>query len=276
MTGVYRLADLNIGVESQFEAVHEMCRGYRAEVGPGFRLQAMASAPDFGMLARSAAQQGVNPLDFAVSTTPADIEFERAKSAAEDRAEGHAVREYKDPYLETLAVYRKIAERLPEYGGFLIHGSCIAVDGQAYLFTAKSGTGKSTHARLWMRLLGEKAQYINDDKPLVRFRDGVPLIYGTPWDGKHHLSANASAPLRAVCILERSAENHIKKISAAEAYPMLVQQTYRPADPLALAKTLQLLDRLAKCVSFYRLGCNMEPQAAEVSYAAMRGANHET
>ncbi len=242
------MADLNIGVESQFEAVHEMCRGYRTEVGP----------------------------DFAVSTTPADIEFERAKSAAEDRAEGHAVREYKDPYLETLAVYRKIAERLPEYGGFLIHGSCIAVDGQAYLFTAKSGTGKSTHARLWMRLLGEKAQYINDDKPLVRFRDGVPLIYGTPWDGKHHLSTNMSAPLRAVCILERAAENHIEKISAAEAYPMLVQQTYRPADPLALAKTLQLLDALGKAVSFYRLGCNMEPQAAEVSFAAMRGAYHET
>ena len=175
---------------------------------------------------------------------------------------------YSDAYLETLAVYRKIAERMPAYDTFLFHGSAIAVDGAAYIFTAKSGTGKSTHARLWREMLGERAVMVNDDKPLIRVHpDGAATVYGTPWDGKHHLSSNIAVPVRAICILERAQENRIREISKAEALPMLLQQTYRPADPAALAKTLTLIDRLK--VKLYRLGCNMEKEAAEVSYNAM-------
>ena len=84
-----------------------------------------------------------------------------------------------DDYLETLAVCRKIAERMPEYDTFLFHGSCIAVDGVGYLFTAKSGTGKSTHTRLWRELLDNRATMVNDDKPLIRIADDGLVIYGT-------------------------------------------------------------------------------------------------
>ncbi len=241
MRGIYRLAEKNIGVTTSFEAVHDLCIGYRSVGSP----------------------------DFSVLTTQADIDFEREKSAREDEIEGIPVRHFSDAYLETLAVYRKVAERMPDYDTVLFHGSCVAVDGAGYIFTAKSGTGKSTHVCLWRELLGGRAIMVNDDKPLIRVNADGAIVYGTPWDGKHRLSNNIAVSLRAICILERAEENHIVQITKSEALPMLIQQAYRPADPAALAKTLALIDRLD--VRFYRLSCNMDISAAELSYNTMKG-----
>ena len=93
-------------------------------------------------------------------------------------------------------------------------------------------------------------------------------MYGTPWDGKHRLSRNMAAPLRAICVLSRSPENRIRRIGKTEALPTLIQQTYRPFDPEALGETLTLIDRLD--IPFYRLNCNMDPSAAKLAYAAMK------
>lgn len=242
MTGTYRIGGRRIAIQSLFSRVHNYCQDYACE----------------------------GAADLTVSVTRADIDYERERSAREDRAEGRVVREYPDAYLEELAVYRKIAEWMPGRDTFLFHGSAIAVDGVTYLFTAKSGTGKSTHARLWRELLGERAEMVNDDKPLIRVTEtGEAVVYGTPWNGKHRLGSNISVPLKAICVLERSAENHIGKIDRAEALPTLLQQAYRPADPAALAKTLALIDRMK--VEYYRLGCNMEIGAAELAYNTMKG-----
>ena len=170
-----------------------------------------------------------------------------------------------------IAVYRKIAEQMPSFDTVLMHGSCVAVDGEGYLFSAKSGTGKSTHTRLWREVFGDRAVMINDDKPLIRIADGGAVIYGTPWNGKHHLGTNCGVPLRAICLLERAEQNCIRRITAAEAYPYLVQQIYRPADAAAMRKTVQLIDRLSGSVALWRLGCNMDPEAARVAYQAMKG-----
>ena len=104
------------------------------------------------------------PASFEVAVTPADIAFEREKNDREAAVEGHAPGNFSDEYLETLALYRKIVERLLEWDTLLFHGSCISVDSKAYLFTAKSGTGKSTHTQLWKKWFGERAVFINDDK----------------------------------------------------------------------------------------------------------------
>ena len=111
--------------------------------------------------------------------------------------------------METLAVYRKIADQMLSYDTLLFHGSVVAVDETGYLFTAKSGTGKSPHARLWREYLGERAVMVNDDKPLLQITKNGVIAYGTPWDGKHHLSSNIAVPLKAICILTRASENHI-------------------------------------------------------------------
>ena len=208
--------------------------------------------------------------DFSVSVTSGDIAFEREKSAREDALEGVPTRHFSDEYLETLAVYRKIAERMPAYGTILFHGSVVAVDGEGYLFTAKSGTGKSTHTRFWREKFGPRAVMVNDDKPLLQIREDGVWACGTPWDGKHRLSTNTAVPLKGICILERAEENHIEAISAKEALPMLLQQSYRPGDPAGVARLLALLDKLAGKTRFYRLGCNLDPEAARAAYEGMQ------
>ena len=148
------------------------------------------------------------------------------------------------------------------------------MDGYGYLFTAKSGTGKSTHTRLWREYLGDRAVMVNDDKPLIRVGEQV-TVFGTPYNGKHRLGENIAVPLRAVCILTRDTENHIERITKADAYAMLVQQVYRPQDAAQMAKTLQLVDRMAEQTALYRLGCNMDISAARVAYEGMRGGKEK-
>lgn len=211
------------------------------------------------------------PAEVVIRIENADIAFERERSKKEAEREGSPVMEYSDAYLETLAVYRKIAERLPLLDTLLFHGSVIAVDGMGYLFTAKSGTGKSTHTGLWRELFGNRAVMVNDDKPLLKVTKDRVIAYGTPWDGKHRLSTNISVPLKAVCILTRDKVNHIEEIEPREAYQMLLQQTYRPMDKASMVQTLRLIDGMMKNTRFYRLGCNMNPEAAKVAFEGMNG-----
>jgi hypothetical protein len=197
--------------------------------------------------------------DFSVSVTDEEIA----------REAGRGTETYPEQYLESLAIYRRICHEALAYDTFLFHGSALSCDGAGYLFTAPSGTGKSTHARLWREVYGARVQMINDDKPLLRLgADGV-RVCGTPWDGKHHLSTNVEVPLRAICILTRGKDNAIERISRAEAYPYLLAQTYRPQDPGDLARTLTLLDRVAAGVRLYRLTCTPSPEAAVVAGNAM-------
>ena len=179
------------------------------------------------------------------------------------------MRTWGEAYLEELAVYRQIAERMPAYDTFLFHGSAVSVDGLGYLFAAKSGTGKSTHARLWEELLGDRLAYVNDDKPLIRVTAEAALVYGTPYDGKHRRSTDTAVPLRAVCFLRQGAENVIREIDARTAFPRLLQQTYCPQDREALRRTMGLLQALTERVRFYELACNMDQGAARVAYEAM-------
>mgnify|MGYP004459959835 FL=1 len=241
MKSTYRLAGHAIKIESLYSQVHTLCAAYRVE----------------------------DDAEYCITTAPADIAYERQRSARADELEGVAVREHADPYLETLAVYRKLAQLLVQDDILLMHGAVVAVDGQAYLFTAKSGTGKTTHTRLWMQQFGDRAVMVNGDKPLLHVTNTGVTVYGTPWDGKEHLSRNIACPLKAVCILSRSETNHIERISPKEALTMLCQQSYRPAQPAALRKTLALVDLLSSNVPLYKLGCNMEPEAALVAYHGM-------
>ncbi|MBR1383517.1 MAG: hypothetical protein IJ555_06875 [Ruminococcus sp.] len=242
ITRKYKIADKVVEVNSIYDEVHEYCAEYLTD----------------------------DQADYSVTTTQADIDYEREKSAREDEIEGIPVRQFSDSYLEELAVYRKIAKKMLDYDTILFHGSVVAVDGVGYLFTAKSGTGKSTHTRLWREYFGNRAVMVNDDKPLLKITDSGVTAYGTPYNGKHRLGTNTSVPLKAICILTRSAENHIEPITRERAYTILLQQVYRPADMLKMAKTLDLVDRLADSVKLYRLGCNMEISAAQVAYEAMQ------
>ena len=213
--------------------------------------------------------------DFSVSVSEQDIAAESAKSDEERRLEGLSPYQYPPEYLETLAIYRKIAEGLVNFGIILFHGSAISVDGEAYIFTAKSGTGKSTHTRLWRQLHGDRAVMVNDDKPLIAIKDGEAVVYGTPWNGKHGLGTNISAPIKAICILERAEKNNIKRESVRNIFGQIFSQTYRFSNPMGMKKTLEILEGMMNIVPVYRLGCNMNIEAAEVAYNGMRGHKNE-
>lgn len=196
--------------------------------------------------------------DFSVSVTEEEI-----------RREGEADGCLALGYLETLALYRKISERVLETGRFLFHGSVLSFDGQGVLFTAPSGTGKSTHAALWRRLWGDRVTMVNDDKPLLTVGETCVFASGTPWDGKHRLSENITVPLRAIVLLSRGETNEIAPIGSGVVYPRLLGQTYRPAEPTLLARTLELLDRALARTSLYALRCTPEPEAAVVAHRAI-------
>lgn len=198
-----------------------------------------------------------------------DVEKEQIRADETNRKEGTDCH-YTDGYLETLAVYRKICDYLAGKNVILFHSSAIETDGEAYLFTAPSGTGKSTHARLWREYLGDRAKMINDDKPLIKITADRAFVYGTPWDGKHRLSRNVSVPVKAVCFLERGSNNVIEKVNEG-IIPGLFAQTYRPEGKENLATVLNSVIKLTSLAEFYRLKCNMEPEAARVAYEAMSG-----
>ena len=212
--------------------------------------------------------------DLSVEISKEDIDYERDKSHREDIAQGIDIRDFKDDYLETLAVYRKIAEWMPQVNTVLFHGSVIVMDGKGYIFTAKSGTGKSTHARLWCDLYGDRVVIVNDDKPLIRVEESKITAHGTPWDGKHRLSTNTSVPVTGICILHRADENRIERANSKDIYPMFVQQVYRPSNKESMLKTFDLLDRILEQIPVYDLYCNMDIDAARVAYEGMNKEQH--
>ena len=172
-----------------------------------------------------------------------------------------------DGYYEALAIQRKVSHALLNRDILLFHGSALSMDGKGYIFAAPSGTGKSTHARLWRDRYGERVTMINDDKPFLKIADGGVTVYGSPWDGKHRLSTNTAAPLKAIALIERAEQNSIERIEPADAVTALIQQAYREED---ISRIFPLVLRLAELVPVYRLRCNMEPEAAEVAYEGMQ------
>ena len=180
---------------------------------------------------------------------------------------------FPDAYLESLALFRKLGDYiLNNAKGMIFHASAVAINGEAYLFTAPSGTGKSTHARLWKEMLGDKMVYINDDKPIIRFIDGDFFVYGTPWNGKHRLDTNGKAKIKAICKISQAKENSISEISPAEMLMVILNQTVRPTEITQMDKLLSLIDKLLTSVKLYSLGCNISREAAELSYETMSGA----
>lgn len=204
----------------------------------------------------------------SIGITEQDIINERKKVIDECAYEGVIYPEYSKEQLENTAVYRKIANELPLFDAFVFHGSAVAVDNNAYLFTAKSGTGKTTHTNLWLKNI--KGSYVvNGDKPIIRIINEKPFVCGTPWMGKEGFGCNKIVPLNAICFLSRAKENSIEATNFAEVLPNLIGQSYRPMDGAMLIKSIKLLEKIGNNISFYRLFCNMSDNAALVAFKGM-------
>ncbi len=233
------LADRIISVKSSFDHVYEFCKNYRMD---------------------TAFQQ----VDLSIIVDEYDTAQERRKSLEEGE-----LYNYSDGYLEELAVYRKIAEAMLDNDTWLMHGSVIGVGDSAYMITAASGKGKSTLTRLVLHSDPE-AFVINGDKPLLSLGKGAVFAHGTPWSGKEHMNTNCARQLKSIILLERGEVNRIQKISFGEALSRLLQQTYRPAEPEKLKKTLKLVSELGKAengISLYRMTVRYYDDAAQLENA---------
>lgn len=228
------LAGIPIGIENRYP-IQERFKGYSSEREPFF----------------------------TVSVSDEDLEAERKlQKAVSDRT------------LEYVCVYRKIAEFLPEYEAFVFHGAAVAKDAEAYLFTAPSGTGKSTHANLWTTSFPD-AWIINGDKPIIRKLDGRFYACGTPWKGKEGLGTHENVPIRGLCLLHQSKENRIYPVRGRELAAFIMRQVYLPKDSARLVKFLDLLDEFCCVTPTYSLYCNMDQSAAELSFRTMSAAPEE-
>ncbi len=224
-----KLADTVIGIDNKYEYIKQMCGDYITH----------------------------SPAVFSVSANDEEI-------MREDTGGGS----FPLAYLETLAIYRKIADRLSSFDAFLMHGVLMEADGRGILLCAESGTGKSTHAMLWLRLLGERCRIINGDKPLIRVIDDTPYAYGTPWCGKEEINENRRVVLSDICFLRRGEKNSASRLPESEVVSRLLPSVHLPKTG-GVASVLESVDKMARRVSFWDIACNMDISAAETVYRAI-------
>ena len=235
------IAGYSFGIHSLFESNREYCKRYLTEEQPLLE----------------------------ITPRQEDLVFEQKMLDAEAVEEGLKRRKFTDPFLERAALQRSVAEFLFDRDVLMLHGSTVAVDGKAYLFTAKCGTGKSTHTRLWCQAFGQRAVMVNDDKPFLKITDEGVWACGSPWSGKHGLDTNLTVPLAGICILERGNENKIDPCALEEAMPMLLHQGYCPLREEKRAVYEALVRKVAETVPLWKMSCNKEIEAAQIAYGAM-------
>lgn len=231
-----RLAEIPVQMNNRFPALEKLCRDYLTEEDSLITL----------------------------AVTQEEIEEERAKQADV----------FTDGYLETVCLYRKLALEMLNHNVFLMHASVIEVDGEGYGFLAHSGTGKTTQTKLWLEHFGGRARVINGDKPLIRVeKKGKAwqfVAYGTPWCGKEGMGCNASAPLKALFLLERSPEPICAPASQEYTIDRIFHQMLLPENPDLMMELLSMADRLVETVPCYRLLCDMTDRSVVAAYEAAR------
>ena len=200
--------------------------------------------------------------DFEINITKQDVVWEEENY----REESNQI--YTNTFKKT-SLFRNFAEKVTIHNAFVLHSACFDVEGTGVAFAAHSGTGKTTHMNLWQEYLGDKMKVVNGDKPIVRFFDDepeTPYAYGTPWNGKEHLGCNMRTKLKHICFIERSETNFVEKVEKAQVIDRIFNQVYMPKDPVAVMKTMELIDRLLSCCDLWIIHCNMEKEAAKVAY----------
>ena len=153
-----------------------------------------------------------------------------------------------------------------------IHSSVIVAKNRGILFLGESGTGKSTHTRLWRENI-EGARLLNDDSPIVRIVDGEVRVYGSPWSGKTPCYKNECYPMAALCRLSQAPHNSIKRLSNLMAIGALL-----PSCPPIFAHDNALQDMICATIGEivrgtkgYHLECLPNSEAAELSYNTILG-----
>lgn len=151
--------------------------------------------------------------------------------------------------------------KLLDFNGFLLHSSAIRYKNQALIFSASSGTGKSTHTQLWKSVYNDEIEIINDDKPAIRKIDNTFYCCGTPFSGKNDISCNLQVPCKALIFIKRAPTNSIRKMENLEAFKCILEQTVRIMKKERMSILMDLLNDFINEIPIYELSCNISTQA---------------
>ncbi len=237
----YLFADFVVELQNRFPHLEQQCRYFLYE--------------------------GDRETDYVISVTDEELEQEAKVSQFPD-SKG---------YLESVCAYRKLCMQIPKKDAILLHSAVIEAEGRGIAFFARSGVGKTTHTRHWIKTYFPKVNIVNGDKPIVRFFDGVPYAYGTPWAGKEGIYRLVRAELQDLCLIERAPVNEVTPLSKEEALNLLMLQIFLPQDPQAAIATLDMVEKLLERCNLWRIRCTPEKEAAIVAYETIvEGKKHET
>ena len=204
---------------------------------------------------------GDRETDVVIEASETHLSFLMSKAA-----EGITIGE-----MENFALSGDFNRAAIKYGVMLVHSSALIYDGGAYLFSADSGVGKSTHTKLWLEAFGDKVHIMNDDKPVVRLYDDRAVAYGTPFDGGSGIALNESYPLKAIIFVERGEENSVRVPDSKEIIQKLYFQTARIVNRETAGKMLINIERLLKLTKFFILTCNTDISAAYTAFDGIIG-----
>ncbi|MCF2593121.1 hypothetical protein I6E11_04795 [Bacteroides caecigallinarum] len=153
----------------------------------------------------------------------------------------------------------------------LIHASVAVADGKGYVFLGKSGTGKSTHTRLWLNNI-PGAWLLNDDNPVVKIEDdGNVMVYGSPWSGKTPCYRNEKAPLGAVVRLSQAPHNSIRRLTGIQAYAALAPSASSMKWDRVMADGLHnTLSGIIQSVGIFHLECLPDADAAHLCHDTVK------
>lgn len=235
---IYEIAGLRIGIENKYEYTTKFCRGYLSD-------------------------DQISPTILTARVTEEEFRTEKEMSP-----------QFSDGYIENICLYRSICVQLPKYNRFLLHASVLEYDGKGYAFLGRSGTGKSTHTRLWLKHL-PNTRVVNGDKPILECIEEGFIVHGTPWQGKENWGYKGKALLRGLCFLEQAPENKIRILTPAETANRVFTQVLLTEKEEETVATLDLLDKLVSATPAYLLSCNISEEAVKTSFEKMTGQTYE-
>lgn len=234
---IYELAGLRVLIKNQYEYTNRFCKDYLSE-------------------------DQDSPVDLTAVVTQEEFDEEKEQSL-----------NFSDGYIENICLYRSICLQMPLFGRILMHSSILEYEGKAYAFLGRSGTGKSTHTKLWLKNI-PNTKVVNGDKPILAYTQDKFIAFGTPWQGKEGWGTKTRAPLCGLCFLEQAKENSIIRLTNKEVTSRLFTQLLIPHTEDGAVATLELADKLIEKTPAYLLRCDISEGAVQKSFEALTGKNY--
>lgn len=230
---IYKLFDIYIDIDEKYESTKEFLKEFKATEE--------------------------NTPDMKIRITDEEIDAEYKKNP-----------EYSFEYHERVCIFRHIAEEITDFSGMFIHSAVVAVDDDGYMFLGKSGAGKTTHVKEWVKFFKNRVVIINEDKPVFRFfNDGI-YAYGNPWCGIENGFTNKRVKVKSACFINQATKNQIRKLQDDEVLKRILNQVEIPKTAQRKIKFYELLDGFIKDIKFYELDCDISCEAVMTSYELMK------